>query len=36
MEYNNKLNKRINDYIYSNEQINNIFNHHNQKYTLYK
>ena len=31
MEYNNKL---IIDYIYSDEQLHNIFNHHNQKYTL--
>jgi len=34
MEYNNKIIKLIIDYIYSNEQLNNIFNQYTQKYTL--
>ena len=29
-----KIIKLIIDYIYSDEQLNEIFNHHNQKYTL--
>ena len=33
MEHNKIINIII-DYIYSDEQLNKIFNHHNQKYTL--
>jgi len=32
----NKIINLIIDYIYSDEQLNKIFNHHNQKYTLNK
>jgi len=35
MEHNKIINIII-DYIYSDEQLNKIFNHHNQKYTLHK
>jgi len=33
MKHNKIINRNI-DYIYLDEQLNNIFNHHNQKYTL--
>jgi len=35
MEHNNIINLII-DYIYSDEQLNKLFNRHNQKYTLNK